>query len=365
MKVGIITQHRVFNYGSVLQAYATQNAIRKLGHEPEIIDYFSEQRTYFRQFCALPKDEKAFSIKGVIQIVMRLPGNIKKACIFNKFLKKYVCLSKKKYVRYSDLLSDPPIADVYMTGSDQVWNSDYNEGIDPSYYLKFGKEKVKRVSYAASVGMDIIPGEEEDIVKQLLECYDDITVREISAQNALYKLGIKNVKVVLDPTLLLEQYEWERIEKRTKRQKYILVMILYGEECGIVDIAEQMAKDTGLPVLELVWNPLRKRPWKIIYGCSPQEFLGYVHNAEYIITNSFHVTAFAINFKRDFIVVKREKYNNRIESLLEQLGIKNRYIEKNEMSKELLYHIPYDEVEDKLKILREESYKTLKRIIGD
>lgn len=213
--------------------------------------------------------------------------------------------------------------------------------------------------------MDIIPGEEEDIVKQLLECYDDITVREISAQNALYKLGIKNVKVVLDPTLLLEQYEWERIEKRTKRQKYILVMILYGEECGIVDIAEQMAKDTGLPVLELVWNPLRKRPWKIIYGCSPQEFLGYVHNAEYIITNSFHVTAFAINFKRDFIVVKREKYNNRIESLLEQLGVKNRYIEKNEMSKELLYHIPYDEVEDKLKILREESYKTLKRIIGD
>lgn len=365
MKIGIITQHRVFNYGSVLQAYATQIAIERLGYKAEIIDYFSEQRTYFRQFCELPEGWRMLSPKGVAHILTRLPGNIKKKCVFDHFLKKNVRLTRRKYISHQDLQTFPPDADVYMTGSDQVWNSDYNQGVDPSYFLDFGDEAVRRVSYAASVGMEAIPDHEAEMVKRLLSSYDVITVREISAREALQAIGVNNVKVVLDPTLLLCKVDWEKIERRIKRKGYILVVILYGEECGIPEIARKISKETGLPIVELVWNPLKKRPWKTIYGCSPEEFLGYIHNAQLIITNSFHVTSFAVIYRKKFISVKREMYNSRIESLLSQLGIRERYISPDETEEIMYQPIPYERVEEKLLALQKDSYDILRTMIKE
>lgn len=365
MKVAIITQHRVFNYGSALQTYATQVAVQRVGHDAQVIDYFSEQRTYARQFFALPKGANPLSLRGSVGVLARLPGNFRKKWVFQRFLNKNICLTKRKYITHGDLRAFPPAADVYMTGSDQVWNSDYNEGIDPSYYLDFGEDTVRRVSYAASIGMDAIPEKEEEQVKRLLSKYDAISVREIKAKDALNDIGVSCAEVVLDPTLLLTQSDWEKIEKTPKQKGYILVMVLYGEECGIPQIAQQISAKTGLPILELLWNPLKKRPWKTVYGCSPEEFLGYVHNAGYIVTNSFHVTSFAINYKKTFVVARREKYNSRIESLLHQLGIADRYILPGELDEKCLTPIDYGCVGDKLRELREQSYKILSKMIGE
>lgn len=365
MKVSVVTLHRVFNYGSALQAYATQQVVEKLGAKCEIVDYITEQRTWKRIFFYVPKGVKVLSFKGLLYVATRFPNNVIKYVVFGEFLKRRLNLSKRKYIRVEDLQKNPPQADVYMTGSDQVWNSDYNEGLDGGFFLNFGSEAQKRVAYAASIGMDQICDDEKNGFVEYLSHYSGIAVREKRAKTLLEELGFTNVSVVLDPTLMLKKDDWLKIEKRAQENNYILVMILYNEDSGITDIAKRLADKVKLPIVELVWNPYKKTEWEKRYAKSPEEFLGYIHNATYVITNSFHGTAFCVNYHKQFLAVKRTMYNNRIESLLEQVGLEERYISKNDDLNIIDKVIDYDNVEMKLDKLRELSLRKMKEILGD
>lgn len=363
MKVCIATIFNVSNYGTVLQAYATQKIIERYGCEVEIINYITKQRTISRKLFWSPDRYKENPLLRLLYILSRFPNNIYKTIIFRRFQKKWLKLSKRKYITIQDLVKNPPQADIYLTGSDQVWNSDYNEGIDYGFFLDFGDESKIRCSYAASLGMEHIPASEIDEYKRLLEKYRIITVREQMAVDELNKIEFKS-EIVLDPTLVVKKDEWISIGKNNmKLHDYILVMVLYGEDCGIPDIAKKISEETNSTIVELCWNPFNHRKWKTIYGKSPEEFISFVNNAKFIITNSFHVTAFSINFGKQFIAVKREKYNNRISSLLNLFGLENRYISdfKNyEIYKETIDYVP---VYEKLENMRRKSWNMIEEIL--
>lgn len=189
MKVGVVTLHRVFNYGSALQAFATQIILEKLGCDVEIIDYITEVRTMKRILSYCHEKYRYSVLKRNLYILSRLGPNILKYLSFNSFVKKHLKLSKRKYYTIHDLRKFPPQKDVYITGSDQVWNSDYNEMIDKGFFLDFGPKNIKRISYAASFGKDSLDDNEKMLIFDLLKNYNHISVREKQAQNILSNIG--------------------------------------------------------------------------------------------------------------------------------------------------------------------------------
>ncbi len=365
MKVSILTIYNVSNYGTALQAYATQRLIEKNGYDAEIVKYISPQRTVARCLFWTPFTFRQKPLHALVYIIIRLPNNINKRVVFHKFYKKWLHLSKRKYVTINDLRANPPKANVYLTGSDQVWNSDYNEGIDYSFFLDFGSKRTRRCAFAASIGMDRIPDNEAPVFRNLLSQYSTITVRERQAVDELHRIGISS-SLVLDPTLLIEGNEWLSMSDKSVQSKdYILVMILYGEDGIVPELASYISEKTGKEIIELVWNPLKRRPWKTIYGKKPETFITYVNQASFVITNSFHVTAFSINLEKQFIAVKRENYNTRISSLLEELRIQDRYVGNDDDWAVYEKKIDYSEVNRRLSKLKQESQNKLSKMLGE
>ncbi|AOS98780.1 hypothetical protein ESP131_00035 [Exiguobacterium sp. U13-1] len=178
MKISIITIHRVLNYGTVLQAFATQEIIKKMGHQVEIIDYITEVRKPKDIFMAYPNHLSKNFIKKLFYILIRIPSNTLKFLTFNNFIKNNYKLSKEKFISISDLKKNPPDADAYIVGSDQVWNSQYNEMVDEGFFLEFGNNSVLRLSYASSFGVEFIEEDESKKVKGHLEKFNAISVRE-------------------------------------------------------------------------------------------------------------------------------------------------------------------------------------------
>ena len=178
MKVSIITLHRVFNYGSVLQTYASQKIFEQHGCDVEIVDYITSQRTNKRLFFDVPDSLKGNKAQKWIYIVLRAISVVIKKTTFGVFLRKYVHLTKKQYICAQDLIDAPPIADVYVTGSDQTWNSKYNEGVDRGFFLEYAPKDKKKISYVSSFGKTALDENEFDITKEYLKKYSAISVRE-------------------------------------------------------------------------------------------------------------------------------------------------------------------------------------------
>lgn len=364
MKVSLVTIHRVMNYGTVLQAFSTQEVIKELGHQVEIVDYITTVRTLKKVFFNVPKSLENSFLKRSIYILMRLPNNILKYIIFKNFRDKNYILTSKKYYKSSDLKKDPPISDIYLVGSDQVWNSKYNEIIDEGFFLNFGDEKTKKIAYASSFGFDKLPEDELEKTKELLSKFNLISVREKEGLDILNTMNL-NGTMVLDPTLLFDKKKWMKYLKSEKiKEKYVLLFLLYNEDNGASDYAKKIANAKGIKVIQICWNPLKKRNVdKLALYKSPFTFLRYVRDAEYIVTNSFHGTAFAINFNKQFITVQRKEFNSRLESILRLCRLSDRYISKDFILSKILKDINYQNVNEILKDEREKSLEYLKNAL--
>ena len=323
-KVGVVTLHRVFNYGSVLQAYATQRMFETIGCECEIIDYITPQRTK----SALRKCYKIKGLKGAIYYILRAVSIEIKWHTFNKFIKKHLRLSKNRYVTIEDLKKDPPFCDVYCTGSDQTWNSKYNEGVDRGFFLDFGKEKVRRIAYAASIGQERVPSDEKQIMAALMSKYAAISVRESSAVEIVKELTGVSPQLLIDPTLQISVSEWSKLEaKPLLKERYVLLMLLYNEDNGATDYARKVADKLGCKLVKISWDLIKdRRVDKMFTHRSPEVFLSLFHHAEYVVTNSFHGTAFCINYNKQFSVFKRNEMQTRIDSVLELTGLTSRLV---------------------------------------
>ena len=347
MKVAIITILDNTNFGTYLQALATGMAIRSLGYEAEIV-------RYIRPFMT----RKGYPIhilreRGVLSWLKHRKDIHEMEALRNmdyNFLNLFLPITKE-YTCFEELSAEPPCADIYLTGSDQVWNSIYNKGIDKSFYLGFVPISAKKVAYAASIGMDDFPHDEIEQVKDLLSSYSSITVREKSAQNILYKIGIDST-VVLDPTLLLTSKQWKEIANKKPMScdgKYLLIYSVERKTQNqlIEKYATKIAKDKGLNIWQVSYSGIRGKMScadKYFGQATPDVFLNLMMNASFVIVSSFHGTAFAINFNKPFLTIAADRFNSRVLNLLELTCLQNRLIIDDKFISSELLDIDYTAV---------------------
>ena len=279
---------------------------------------------------------------------------------FNKIIKSNLILTER-YTTLKELLNCPPKSDVYVAGSDQIWNKNITQNkYDLAYFLDFGTEKIRKYSYAASGDFS-----EEDFlqIKEHILNFKKISVRENKLKNFMTEKGI-NVSKVLDPTLLFNDDFYNKYESKINvPNQYIL---FYGLKTKgnneIVKIAEKLSKEYKLVICDI--SPIKwKFKEKVIVKkfVGPSEFLSYIHNASYVVTNSFHGTAFSIIYKKNFMVNLPSLKNDRITDLLHSLDIENRIVDYNNC--DTLESINYNVIEERFNDLRLESEFFIKEMV--
>lgn len=348
MKIGIVTfWWSEDNYGQLLQCYALQEYLRKAGHDPFLIRY--DKRKDFPTSSMCEKCLKALNpIKLYRHIVFKVKNRIveKEYATYNRqfedFRKKYITQTDTIYSSYEELKNNPPIADVYVVGSDQVWNyKDYHprglKNILKAYMLDFVPVGKKRISYAASWGMESIHPELHDEISLLLKKFSYISVREESGVEICKKCGVK-AEWVVDPTLLLnkESYRnlYENNEIRKPKNKYLFLYMLNNECVFDKATVYSFAKANGLDVVYVTGNGVLDKNEKL-YATIP-EWLYLIDNAEYVVTNSFHCCVFSVLFYKKFANInlsgKHAYMNCRFESLYSLFSLDSRTITDKDYS---------------------------------
>lgn len=365
MKISIITIYQD-NYGSSLQCFATQEVFKRLGCRVEIVDYWPERYSIKGKIIRLKgKSEKFqnFFILNLARIVI-LPSYIKRRIVFNKFTKKELHLTEKKYHSYKELKENPPVADAYCTGSDQTWNSLWNEGVDKSFFLQYIPKDKFKFSYASSIGNSKLSKEEANEIVKYLKEYRYISVREDKGVDILKNLGLKDVVQNLDPTLLLDKKNWSKFVKDKYKNKHYVVTYNLHRDKNIDKFAKKIADKYGLKIYNISYNYhdiIRNGRLK----CCPkvEEFLDLIKNAEFVIADSFHATVFSLIFHTEFVSILPEEASSRIVSLLNLMGLKDRAVFGEPDIRLLENRIDFKKTDEKLAELRKESYEYLKKVL--
>ena len=365
MKAAVITRHGISNYGSLLQAMATQQVIEDLGHTCEIIDYIRNDESYMQHEKTLLKRKPEWNdnpVKRMMYLAVRQPAGIAAGKYFEKAQKKYLKLSKR-YTTWEQLDRDRPKADVYITGSDQVWGPVENGSYDSSYCLSFTEESDRRIAYAASFGHTDMTPELETYYKKWLSRYESIAVREDSAVEILRNMGIQAVQV-LDPTLLLDASYWSRYTQPIRAGKYLLIYQLHNDR-RLDEYAEKAAASTKLPLIRISASLHQiSRKGKFVWLPEIGQFLSYIKNAECLITDSFHGTAFAINFHTPFVeVLPDNNTGTRNMSILKMTGLTDRILTNVNDTALAERKIDYTEADRILADKRKESLGILRSMI--
>ena len=327
MRIKTITCHNVYNLGASLQAYALVAYLQGQGHEAEIIDY---QPLYLRHYRLAgvpnPRFDKPL-LREAYQIA-KFPGRLydrltsKRKRAFDRFTAEYLPVTQAAYSDVSALRAVPPEADLYIAGSDQIWNPLFRNGKDPAFFLEFVPEGKRRISYAASFAVEKLEKQDADRMKPQLERLDTISVRESSGIALLADMGIKGVQVV-DPVFLLPKEAWEKIAVQPSMQEYILVYD-FDNSPKVKEIAQAISQETGQKIVSLFPADWADEVWA---NAGPCEFLGAIQNAGIVLSNSFHATAFSLIFQKDFYVVNRtEGINARMKDLVGDLGLSDRLV---------------------------------------
>lgn len=367
MKISVITRHAIINYGSILQALATQSVIEKIGHECEIINYIRDDESYKKLERTILKCKPEWNkniLKRMMYLFFRVPETILAGKRFEKERMRLLKLSRL-YTDSDELQADPPPADVYITGSDQVWGPMTAGDYDCSYCLSFTVDNAKRISYAASFGHTDMTSELEEYFKKHLSRYAGISVREESAVKILADMGIA-AQQVIDPTLLIDSKEWMKYADMNIKGKYVLVYQLHNDpKLGIY--AQKTAKEKGLPLIRISASLHQiSRRGKFIWCPDISKFLGYIKNAEYLVTDSFHGTAFAINFNTQFIeVLPNNKTGTRNISILKLTELEDRIVTDFDDFSCINRQIDFQRVNRIIETERERSLKILKRMLEE
>ena len=342
MKIGILTYWwSNDNYGQLLQCYALQAFLKKNGHNPYFIKYRVQKKKFIHYL------QKALNLHFFFYWLInrsKVQKEQKSHCRhFEEFRKKYIKMSELQYSSIDELRKFPPEADAYVVGSDQVWNTYQNKlkTIKPrihAYFLDFGNEKVKRLSYSASWGINELGDDFIKEISPLLKKFDYVSVREPSGVKLCQKCGRNDAEWVCDPTLLLSANSYRQIYKSEEINvpsgKFILLYLLKNQ-CEInIESVYKFGKERGLKVLYVTGNG-RIDDYEKVYPSIP-EWLYLVDNAEYVITNSFHCSVFSILFNKRFCVSKLTgnciQMNDRFNSLFSMVGTGSRFINNDDFS---------------------------------
>ena len=365
-KVLYLTRHAVANYGSVLQAYATEKAIESTGNQAVCINYYRA-------------DEKPKKLVNTRLITSKWNKNIITKLIFlvtqkpvyryaDMKFKKYrsiLSVTDKEYNTCKQLKEDCPEAEVYLTGSDQVWNTVTCGEIDPVYFMSFLDDSKKRVSYSASFGGSSVDPKDKEVITNYLKKYDTVTIRENSGVKIAEDLGVEATQV-LDPTFLLNKKQWQELMPiKKEKTPYVLVYQLHPNK-DFVKYAKAFAEKKGLKLIRIshCFHHV-VRSGKFVCCPSPGDFLRYIKDAQYFLTDSFHGTAFAIGLNTQFVNVLPNSYSERITSILQLIGYENRILKSYDDFNIADEKIDYKKVNEKIEKERKKSFEILKKMIGD
>jgi len=358
MKVGIITFHFASNCGAALQCLALSEVLKKMGHEVCVIDYRPSYHTnrykplknpfyYGKKATEIPSQSlkrlKGFKyLKGFIGSIYSWRFYFKQKEIndcFNCFVNKYLNLTSR-YSTLKELQTCPPMCDLYISGSDQVWSSILTGGtLDAAYLLDFGPLKTKRISYAAGVNIK----DSNSILNEysnLLNRFQSISLRESKYRGDFEKILLhpEHVRVDLDPTLLLEAEEYQKYipSEELETDPYILIYTMQDpSQDKVFKEAKKLSQQMGLKVIDISNNT--KTMGKENFDtrvCGPAEFLWYIKHARFVITNSYHSTVFSILFKTSFFAIPHSQTGYRITELLDALGMSQYYAENIDAAKQ-------------------------------
>ena len=303
--------------------------------------------------------------KNIIKYILFHKKDKKRFHNFDHFLKTNLILTES--MTEYDIKNKFFDFNVIITGSDQVWNPQITNGLSDIYTLNFGKDNIKRISYAASLGNNKIDKKMQEEYKNKISKLDYISVREESCAKALKKIiKDKKISVVLDPTLLLSRNDWDKIasEGIKEKNKYILAYIV-EKNPEQVKIVDKISELTGLKVVHFEKIGHYKNILKSAYTYGPESFVSLIKNAEYVITTSFHATVFSIIFNKKFWVVPHKTTGSRVTDLLAKLDISDRVVNTLEEFNKKDYNeeIDYNKVNKILEEEREKSIKWLKDAI--
>ncbi|MFR5683621.1 MAG: polysaccharide pyruvyl transferase family protein [Clostridia bacterium] len=360
MKIGILTYHWVKNYGGNLQAYALKETLKEIFQcKVNIIDYRPD--IVVKPYAIINKANPVLFLKTLIAS----PVTFQKYKKYSKFIKQYGNLSKQTYYQEEELKIINQQYDVFITGSDQVWNTRITGQLLDSYCLSFADQSKKRISYAASIGNSEIEEKYKEQYKEKLNQLDAISVREETAQKLLQPLIDKKIEIVLDPTLLLNKEKWNRVAIEPKiKSSYILVYSL-EENKQLNKIVNYIAKITGLDVITFDLRNKYVNGKKSAYMSGPREFIGWFKKAEYVITNSFHGTIFSLIYHKKFYTIPHSNRGSRMTDLLSMLNLSDRvlYHINDLKEKNLEEEINYKTIEEVLYSKQEQSIQFLKRAV--
>lgn len=387
-KIGLAVVTYVRNYGSYLQSFATQETIKSLGYDTEVINikgvskiisqarrkYFlkrmfniSELKSYAVTLYGIARMKFDREYAGNIRIRDRKYDEFRGKFSFSKEISSWEGIGKYCKDNYSSV----------VVGSDQLWRPANIEG--DYYTLNFVPEEVNKIAYSTSFGVSMLPKAQADKAKNFIPRINHISVREEKGKDLVKQLTGLDVPVVCDPTMLLTREEWEKYLPKTSDwfgRKYILCYFLGGNE-QYLKFAKKMKKYMSLPLVGLVhcsgYNPnvnlyIDEMPFNV----GPFDFIDIIRNASCVLTDSFHCCVFSILFQKDFFAFRRfadtdvMSTNDRLNTLFSWADIKGRLLRGDEeINKELLVSIDYQHVDEKLSEYRRTSKDYLIQSLRD
>jgi predicted nucleic acid-binding Zn finger protein len=360
MRIDIITLHAVQNYGSALQALATQELFKEHGCDVKIINYVREN----------VRPENLFRTWGKgnpIKTLVMVPTVYRWRKVFTDFTRAKLNLTDKIYTTDEDFHSYILEADGYCTGSDQVWNSKWNRGILPCLYLDFVPENFYKFSFAASFGQEKISDEEVAATKKYIEQYNRISVREDNAKKIIEERYCMTKAVhIVDPTLCVTGDFWRKYESQRKiKEEYILVYNLNRSK-EFDQFAVKLSKKTRLKLVRFCTRYDQfYRPGKSMLVPEVVDFISLIDNAKYVLTDSFHATAFSLNLSTEPICIYPKEFGGRLESLLVLTDSLHRFIKDYNDFDVLNRPVDFEKVNNILLTERKKANDFIETVISD
>lgn len=376
MKIALITFSRTKNYGGILQAYALNQYLSRLGHEVFFIDYIPKRSDIYHPHVFTQNAtsrSRVWGRNGATRFLWKKLyfQDIKADYLkFSGFIEKE-CRFSDRYFSLEELKENPPRADLYMVGSDQVWNSDFAPGkqLELPFYLPFVSGR--KISYASSFGNASIPEGQKDSVRELLQSFDALSVREDTGRQILEALGLRSV-VVVDPTLLFDGSFWA--EKCTACREDSPYILLYQVkfDANVYRLAQAFARSLGCRLVILTMNrgDRRKYGQPVVMTPSVEEWLSYIKNARLVYTDSFHAAVFSIQFHTPFVVnsASRKNMSSRITNLLQMTALEELEMKDFDVQaglRKAAAEIDWDRVDAMVEEVRTSSQQWLLQSIKD
>lgn len=360
MRIGIVTFPESTSFGATLQMYALYSAVKRLHADAEVLNY---QNEYMRKGLHTHASQQS-----TVKNLCRQALHIRQKLAFRRFEKEMKLYPRRTLHDPATLPEVSRRYDAMICGSDQVWNPDVT-GADMSYFLDFCFPETRRIAYAPSFGLASLPKDFEDKVSQELAKFRYLSVREEDGRRLIEKMLHQNVSVVTDPTFLLRQEDWADVEQQhpLAQGEYILYYTVHSSR-SLERFCKELAAKKHMKVIRIGGNfisQMKKRGSMAEDACDigPREWLSLMRNAHCVVTNSFHGTAFALNFQKDFYVEFSSTANGRMENLIRMTGLQSRVVRDGKTDAAADEHIDYQAVNEGLDAARALSWEYLRRAV--